>query len=71
MSNWLANGMSEYEVMILAGHADFKTIHEFYLAVKDDLVDRATQVASRAVGQNLARALFCYRKGLTYDNGNG
>jgi integrase len=56
LSNWLANGMSEYEVMVLAGHADFKTTHEFYLAVKDDLVDRARQVANRAVGQNLARA---------------
>lgn len=41
LSNWLANGMSEYEVMLLAGHASFATTHEFYLAVADDLMDRA------------------------------
>ena len=37
LTNWLANGMSEYDVMKLAGHADFKTTHQFYLAVSDDL----------------------------------
>ena len=38
---WFANGMSEYEVMRLAGHSDFATTHKFYLAVADDLVHRA------------------------------
>ena len=36
LSNWLANAMSEHEVMLLAGHASFATTHEFYLAVADD-----------------------------------
>jgi len=50
LTNWFAKGMSEYDVMRLAGHSSFTTTHQFYLAVSSDLVDRARQVAS----QNLA-----------------
>lgn len=55
LTNWFANGMGEYEVMKLAGHADFKTTHQFYLAVADDLIDRARVAMSTGIGQNLAR----------------
>ncbi len=67
LSNWLASGMSEYDVMILAGHASFSTTHEFYLAVRRDLVDRARQSADfwRAPG---ARPEF---QGQAVDNESG
>jgi len=55
LTNWFANGMGEYEVMKLAGHSDFKTTHQFYLAVADDLIDRARAAMSTGIGQNLAR----------------
>jgi len=55
ISNWLAEGLSEFEVMKLAGHADFKTTHKFYLRLRDDSVDRARQASGRALGRNLAR----------------
>ena len=51
LSNWLANAMSEHEVMLLAGHASFATTHEFYLAVADDLMDRARRVASHTMNK--------------------
>ena len=54
MSNWFANGMKEYDVMHLAGHSSFATTHKFYLAVADDLVDRARQATDKAIRQNLA-----------------
>jgi len=54
LTNWFANGMSEYEVMKLAGHADFKTTHQFYLAVADDLIDRARTAMSAGIGRDLA-----------------
>jgi hypothetical protein len=38
---WLANGMSEYDVKVLAGHSSFATTHKFYLTTADDLVHRA------------------------------
>jgi len=36
--NWFREGLKELEVMRLAGHADFKTTHRYYLRVRDDLV---------------------------------
>jgi len=55
ISNWLAKGLSEFEVMKLAGHANFSTTHRFYLRVRDDLIDRARQASTRAPNTNLAR----------------
>ena len=62
LTEWLANGLSEYDVMTLAGHSDFQTTHRFYLSVRRDLIDRARE-ASRAsmpsnLGTILARAPF-------------
>jgi len=54
LSNWLANGMSENDVMRLAGHSSFATTHQFYLAVADDLVDRAREAMSQNLCKNLA-----------------
>lgn len=56
LTNWFAAGMTEFDVMKLAGHSDFKTTHQFYLAVADDLIDRARAALSTGIGQNLARA---------------
>lgn len=55
LTNWFRNGMSEHDVMRLAGHASFETTHKFYLAVADDLVDRARVATAAGVGQNLRR----------------
>jgi len=49
LTNWLAQGLSEYEVMILAGHASFDTTHKFYLAVRDDIMDRARQASTQVM----------------------
>jgi len=51
ISMWFANGMSEYEVMRLAGHSDFATTHQFYLSVADGLVDRARVAVSKGMRQ--------------------
>jgi integrase len=52
--NWFAEGLSELEVMKLAGHADFRVTHRYYLKVRDDLVDRARAASARALRRNLA-----------------
>jgi integrase len=54
ITSWFRNGMSEYDVMKLAGHADFKTTHKFYLAIADDLIDRAREASGAGICQNLA-----------------
>ena len=53
ITNWFANGMNENDVMVLAGHSNFATTHEFYLAVADDLVDRARLASANSVDQKL------------------
>ena len=55
LSNWLATGMSEHDVMTLAGRSNFATTHGFYLAVNTDLVDRARQASVKGVCRNLAQ----------------
>ncbi|HSW63843.1 MAG TPA: tyrosine-type recombinase/integrase [Dissulfurispiraceae bacterium] len=62
LTNWFAMGLKEYEVMRLAGHSKFETTHRFYLAVADDLVDRARHASDAALGQVLARAPQSARK---------
>jgi hypothetical protein len=52
---WLANGMSEHDVMVPAGHASFATTHKFYLAVADDLVRRARVATTEGLRQELVR----------------
>ena len=55
ISMWFANGMSEHDVMVLAGHSSFATTHEFYLAVADDLVHRARVATAQGLRQKLVR----------------
>ena len=52
---WFANGMSEYDVMTLAGHSSFATTHKFYLAVADDLIHRARVATTQGLRQKLVR----------------
>lgn len=58
ITNWFANGMSENDVMVLAGHSNFATTHEFYLAVADDLIDRARKAAAKSPVSNFG-AFWC------------
>jgi len=53
ISMWFANGMSEYDVMTLAGHSSFVTTHKFYLAVADDLIHRARTATTQGLRQKL------------------
>ena len=49
ITNWFANGLSEFEVMIMAGHSSFETTRKFYLAVRDDIIGRARMASSKAM----------------------
>jgi len=53
--NWFAEGLSELEVMHLAGHANFATTHRYYLKVRDDLIHRARQATARGLCQKLVQ----------------
>ena len=49
ITNWFANGLSEFDVMTMAGHSSFSTTHKFYLAVRKDLIGRARKASSEAM----------------------
>jgi integrase len=49
LSKWLTQGLSEFEVMHLAGHSKFETTHRFYLAVRHDLIDRAREASAKSI----------------------
>jgi len=46
ITNWFRQGLSEYDVITLAGHANFETTHRFYLAVADNLMERARKTTT-------------------------
>ncbi len=71
LTNWFANGMSEHDVMTLAGHSSFSTTHDFYLAVADDLVDRARAAAEQSVDRNLAHIWHAPRFSPTIKKADG
>lgn len=50
---WFANGMSEHDVMVLAGHSSFATTHKLYLAIADDLIHRARAATAQGLRQKL------------------
>jgi integrase len=58
--NWFEEGMSEFDVMKFAGHADFRTTHRFYLRVRDDLVQRARRATERGLCQKLLQKCCNY-----------
>ena len=62
ITNWFRQGLSEYDVMTLAGHANFETTHRFYLAVADDLMARARQAVTHQVSRELLQK--CWRRSL-------
>jgi integrase len=52
ITRWFQNGLSEFDVMKLAGHSDFATTHKFYLAVCPDLIDKARAASKAAMAQD-------------------
>ena len=41
--------LSEFEVIIMAGHASFETTRRFYLAVRSDIIARARKASTEAM----------------------
>jgi len=48
LTSMLNNGLDKHDLMAIAGHSRFETTERFYLAVKDDLVDRAREAVDKA-----------------------
>ena len=59
MSNWFVHGLREFDVMKTAGHSNFETTRNFYLVIRDDLLDHARLVSEEGMkgisGTNLVQ----------------
>jgi hypothetical protein len=49
---WFAQGLTEFEVMTLAGHSSFETTHKFYLSIKNDYLAKAKRANSDELGSD-------------------
>ena len=63
LTNWLANGLGEHDVMTMAGHASFETTRRFYLAIRKDLLDRARKASTAALKFISVEKLLQIKKG--------
>jgi hypothetical protein len=50
--------MREYEVVALAGHSSFETTHKFYVAISQDLLDRAREASSQTLNPDFVAHLL-------------
>jgi len=62
ITNWFYEGLSIIEVMRLAGHSQYDTTLKYYLAVKDDLVDKARKAVKHRVSREMLER--CLGKGM-------
>ena len=53
ITNWFYGGLEITEVMRLAGHSKYETTLKYYLAVKDDLIDRSREVMRQSMSQTI------------------
>lgn len=51
--DWFVQGMTEYDVMKLAGHSEFSSTHKYYITVRDDLIDRTRLATARGLCKKL------------------
>ena len=62
---WFANGMSEHDVMVLAGHTSYAN-HKFYIALANDLIHRARVGPTSKIGTFSYAALWKLKRWLTH-----
>jgi len=54
ITEWLEKGLMPHEVKELAGHADINTTMNYYVGIRDSLIDRARGASSAALDEDLS-----------------
>jgi integrase len=52
ITEWLEQGLMPHEVKELAGHADINTTMNYYVGIRESLIDRARGASSAALGED-------------------
>ena len=54
ITEWLEKGLMPHEVKELAGHADIKTTMNYYVGIRESLIDKARDASSWALGEDFS-----------------
>jgi len=54
ITEWLEKGLMPHEVKELAGHADINTTMNYYVGIRESLIERARGASSAALGKNFS-----------------
>jgi len=57
ITEWLEQGLMPHEVKELAGHADINTTMNYYVGIRESLIDRARGASSAALGEDFGAPL--------------
>jgi hypothetical protein len=62
ITEWLEKGLMPHEVQKLAGHADIKTTMNYYVGIRESLIDRARGASSVALDEDSSALFVCAGK---------
>jgi integrase len=68
ITEWLEKGLLPHEVKKLAGHADINTTMNYYVGIRESLIDRARGASNAALGEDSGALLV--RDAQNSKNGN-
>lgn len=54
ITEWLEKGLMPHEVKELAGHADIKTTMNYYVGIRESLINKARDASSAALGEDFS-----------------
>ncbi len=54
ITEWLEKGLMPHEVRELAGHADINTTMNYYVGIRESLIDKARDASSAALGEDFS-----------------
>lgn len=57
ITEWFEQGMMPHEVQRLAGHSSIDTTMNYYVGIRESMIDRARQASRLALGENLGTHL--------------
>lgn len=54
ITEWLEKGLLPHEVRKLAGHADIKTTMNYYVGIRESLIDKARDASNAALSEDFS-----------------
>jgi len=62
ITEWFEQGMMPHEVMYLAGHSGIDTMMNYYVGIRQSIIERARAASQRALGKDFGSHLAVFAK---------